>query len=83
LPETGETELGGLVLLDLLVDGLSTRLWSFFDCKKALKTKGLFADAGSGSPNVVEFWLTYLASELCGEFWVKIASFSDENASYG
>ena len=26
LPETGETELGGLVLFDLLVDGRSTRL---------------------------------------------------------
>jgi hypothetical protein len=54
-PETGESELGGLVLLDLLVEGLSTLLWSFLDCKNALKTELFCAETGSGSPNVVEF----------------------------
>jgi hypothetical protein len=55
LPETGDTDGGGLALLDLLVDGLSTRVWSFFDWRNALKTKGLFELFGSGSPKVVEF----------------------------
>jgi hypothetical protein len=85
LPETGDIEDGGLALFDLLVEGLglSIRVWSFFDCRNALKTRGLFAVFVSGSPNVVEFSLTYFASELGGAFCVKIAAFSEENASYG
>ena len=81
-PDTGETDEGGLALVeDLLVEGLSTRLWSFFVCKNELKTKALLEATGSGSPKVVEFWPTYFASELGGAFWVKVASFSDEKAS--
>jgi hypothetical protein len=79
--DNGEIEFGGLVLLERLVDGLSNRLWSFLDCRKALKTDALLEESGSGSPKVVEFWLTYLAKELMGAFWVKVASFSEENAS--
>ena len=69
-PDIGETEFGGLVLLDRLVVGLSTRLWSFFDCKKALKTDALLEAAGSGSPKVAEFWPTNFPSELSGAFCV-------------
>ena len=61
-PETGDTDPGGLVLFDLLVEGLGTLVWSFFDCRNALKTEALFTAIGSGSPKVVEFWLTYFAS---------------------
>jgi hypothetical protein len=68
LPDTGDTDGGGLALLDLDVEGRSTRVWSFFDCKNALKTVALFAAVPSGSPNVVEFWLTYLARAFGGAF---------------
>ena len=54
-PEIGDNDDGGLPLVDLLVDGRSTRVWSFFDCKKALNTKCFFAELGSVSPKVVEF----------------------------
>jgi hypothetical protein len=68
LPDTGDTDGGGLALLDFDVEGRSTRVWSFFDCKNALKTVTLFVAFSSGSPKVVEFWFTYLASVLGGAF---------------
>ena len=38
---------------------------------------------GSTSPNEVEFWLMYFGNVLVAAFCVKMASLSEENASYG
>lgn len=55
LPDTGDSDGGGLALLDLAVEGRSTLVWSFFDCKNALNTVTFLDAFSSGSPNVVEF----------------------------
>jgi hypothetical protein len=55
LPDTGDSDGGGLALLDLDVEGRSTLVWSFLDCKNALNTVTFLAAFSSGSPNVVEF----------------------------
>jgi hypothetical protein len=62
--ELGDTDGGGLGRVDRAVDGLSTRVWSCFDCKNALNTDDLGEMTDSGSPKLVEFWLTYFASVL-------------------
>ena len=48
-----------------------------------MKTDGRGANVDSASPKVAEFWLTFLASVLGAAFWLNIAGFSDEKASYG
>jgi hypothetical protein len=49
------------------VEGRSyRRLWSFLDCKNALKTGGRGANPDPSFPNIVEFKLTYLAKVLGG-----------------
>lgn len=81
--EIGDTDDGGLPLLDLLVGGRSDLLWSTLAWEKALNTGGRTLSAASGSPKDDEFCATHFPRELGGVIWLKSVPFSAENASYG
>ena len=59
--ETGDTDEGGLPLLDLLVVGRSL-FGSIFACEKAWKIGIRMQSSGSGSAKVDEFCVTHLPS---------------------
>jgi hypothetical protein len=81
--DTGDTDDGGLPLLDFAVGGRSGLLGSPLALAKALKRGVRTELVESVSPNVDEFCVTHFPSELFTALGLKSASFSTENASYG
>jgi hypothetical protein len=79
--DTGDTDEGGLPLLDFEVGGRSDLLWSTRALAKALNRGVRLEPGASGSPNVDEFCDTHLPKELFGVVELRRASFSAEYAS--
>jgi hypothetical protein len=76
--DTGDTDEGGLPLLDFAVVGRSDLFGSTLAFAKALKRGTRSDPCGSGSANVDEFCVTHLPNELFAVIGLKIASFSAE-----